>query len=230
MRAIIEKEISEWLRGGSFGKWGRYELLIILLVGFVEPVLMGRQHHALMTVAVFVASIFSIGALADSFAGEKERRTLDTLFCLPFSNADIFIGKWIAGVLYTLTVGLGIMAAGTVSVTVARFPAYSLTEYAIGVYALFLVATLLSAVESSISLRCDSVRQAMQALQLLVIAALMAFAVIPNRVVGEVTAYATNLLANPSLAASLLFLLCAGCTGTALWIGYQKITSMRQLQ
>lgn len=79
----------------------------------------------------------------DSFAGERERHTLETLLATPITEAEIFLGKFIA----ILGIGVGFAVLGSVLntfVMVARYGAATLLQLSFGVLATGIAMGLLT--------------------------------------------------------------------------------------
>ena len=70
--------------------------LLTLVLGFLLAPLF-------MIVPMMVSAVIA----ADAFAGEKERRTLETLLHLPISDRDLFIAKLLTGILPAIAVSWG---------------------------------------------------------------------------------------------------------------------------
>lgn len=69
------------------------EQLLTLVLGFLLAPLF-------LIVPLMVSAVLA----ADAFAGEKERRTMETLLHLPISDRDLFIGKFLTGFLPAIAV------------------------------------------------------------------------------------------------------------------------------
>jgi ABC-2 type transport system permease protein len=118
-----------------------------------------------------VPSLFLIQLLAaimaDSFAGERERHTLETLFASRLSDLAILIGKITAGValiwgLVVAMMGLGIFAA---YVRNGGLPApLSIADVAVIFSGYLLLCLTVSSAAVLVSLRARTVRQAIQTL------------------------------------------------------------------
>jgi ABC-2 type transport system permease protein len=106
--------------------------------------------------------------VADSFAGERERHTLETLLASRLSDRSILIGKICSAIAYGWGIALIGMIVGLVTINVSNwagkilfFPPF------IGVTMLsssFLIAWLAADLGIIVSLKADSVRQAQQTL------------------------------------------------------------------
>ncbi len=104
---------------------------------------------------------------ADSVAGERERRTLETLLATRLSDSAILWGKWLAGVTWiwcamALCLPIGIL---TVNLTVEGGPYLPTLGQAAGVLAVaFTGGGLGAAAGVVVSMRAESVRHAQQVL------------------------------------------------------------------
>ncbi len=108
---IMWKEWKESLFQGGWRAWIR-PILLIGIVGVVWP-LVGKTawmnlSPIQMVVVLWVAFFVIISIVADSFAGERERHTLETLLASRIRDRPILIGKVAIVVLYSW----GVMVAG----------------------------------------------------------------------------------------------------------------------
>nr|MBC7244700.1 ABC transporter permease [Chloroflexota bacterium] len=121
---IVWKELKElWhARGGMRSRLLSY-LPLLLVFGVILPL---QEREAWVNSPL--AGIFSIvlpfilagGAVADSFAGERERHTLETLLATRLSDRDIFLGKVLACVIYSITIVWASMLLSLIALNVAR--------------------------------------------------------------------------------------------------------------
>lgn len=169
---IIWKESREFItvRPGIRGGWTG--LLIILAVfGILIPIQSGREWLSAPTTILMWAWLPFIlvnSVVADAFAGERERHTLETLLASRLSDKAILIGKICSAIIY----GWGITLIGTlvalVTVNVSNWSGEILffpPMIGLAVFVLsFLVAWLAAGLGVMVSLRAASVRQAQQTL------------------------------------------------------------------
>ena len=92
IRAIMEKEIKELLKSKEFIS---YYIMLIAVIGIIIPIsakesILNRSWYIMGFVFQIIASIIPSGLTADSFAGEKERKTIETLLLSPVPLAYIF--------------------------------------------------------------------------------------------------------------------------------------------
>jgi ABC-2 type transport system permease protein len=83
--------------------------MLLLLTGILVPALdssIWREPVAPVLLYQLLPAILASMIAADAFAGERERRTLETLLATPLSENAIFIGKTLASVTFALTVSL----------------------------------------------------------------------------------------------------------------------------
>ena len=106
--------------------------------------------------------------IADAFAGERERHTLETLLASPLSELAILLGKVITVVSYGWLMTLLVVLTGLVGVNffhsngkILLYPASILFS---GMVLGFLSATLAASIGVIVSLRSPTVRQAAQKL------------------------------------------------------------------
>jgi ABC-2 type transport system permease protein len=188
---ILWKEFKELfvqrpnLRGGWLG------LIVFLVVfGIFLPVQSGPtwlESPASLFIWAWVPFILVNSVVADSFAGEKERHTLETLLASRLSDRPILFGKLFAAMIYgwgITLIGL-ILALVTINVVhwegrILMFPAH----IGIAIVGLsFLVALLAAGLGVHVSLRASSVRQAQQTLSvafLFLFIPLIVFPILPE--------------------------------------------------
>jgi ABC-2 type transport system permease protein len=171
---VMRKEWKEilFLRGSLRG--GVIGLLIMLGVfGIVLPLQTGRawvESPMVLLYWVWVPLFLVSGVIADSFAGERERHTLEALLSTRLSDRSILFGKIGSAVGYAWGVTLVCLLLGLATVNLAYgrgewlvYPA----EVGWGILVLSLLgATLVANAGVLISLRASSVRQAQQTLSI----------------------------------------------------------------
>jgi ABC-2 type transport system permease protein len=176
--ALARKEITLFLRVDDTRVSGSARLVLL----FLFSAMLARQLGGAFIVP-WIATTLS-GALAclavlpvvvDSFAGERERRTLETLLTTPASDAAILGGKLLALVLYGALISIAVLLSGIVvgairaGLTGSSYPISAAVAGAAIVYAI--VTSLLTAlIGLHVSLRAASVRHALQTLGLLMCA------------------------------------------------------------
>nr|RPI80650.1 MAG: ABC transporter permease [Chloroflexota bacterium] len=184
---IVWKELKELitqkpnLRGGWVG------LLVFLGVfGVLMPVQMGEAWVEQPTVLVYwlwVPFLMVSTVVADSFAGERERHTLETLLASRLSDRAILFGKLASAVIYGWGLTMVSVILGVITVNVVNgqgrllfFP----PEIAVAIFVLTLLVALLSAgIGVLISLRAPTVRQAQQTMGIVGLAPLIPLLLIP---------------------------------------------------
>jgi ABC-2 type transport system permease protein len=169
---VAWKEWRELLQLGGSVRGGRFSLLILLGVfGVFLPFQAGAEW------VESPASVFYWGwgplmlvgsAVADSFAGERERHTLETLLASRLPDSAILLGKMAAAISYgwglvMLMLGLSLV---TVNLTARTGPLLVFPwRFAVGAPLLALLGAGLAATAGVlISLRAQTVRQAAQTL------------------------------------------------------------------
>ncbi len=170
--AILWKEWKEVLsQGGGRGRLGL--LVFVGVFGIFMPLQMGRDWIESPSVLFYWAwvPLFLVSSvIADSFAGERERHTLETLLASRLSDRAILFGKAGAAVGYGagltwISLLLGLVTANLVHGQ-GTLLMYSLPVGA-GIIALSLLgAGLAAGAGVLISLRAPSVRQAQQTLSI----------------------------------------------------------------
>ncbi len=204
---VAMKEYREvLLRMGSI-RANLFNLVLVFgIFGVFMPLQAGIEwvRQPIMPLAYAWMPLFLISALvADSFAGERERHTLETLLTTRLSDGAILLGKLGAAVLYGYGMMMAVMAVslvtlntalGTWSRPLAYRPDVFLAVAGFG----FLVSLLIGAVGVTVSLKAKTVRQAGQALSL----GILGLVAIPALVIG----YGFRLLPTPVRDSLVLWL------------------------
>lgn len=141
----------------------------VLVFGVLLPLQAGRpwvESHFATFYWAWVPLYMTNGVVADSFAGERERRTLETLLATRLSDQAILFGKIAAGVAFGWGLTLANMLTGLVTVNVVygrgELVMYSPSQFAV-IGTISLVMSLLAAgIGILVSLRAATVRQATQ--------------------------------------------------------------------
>jgi ABC-2 type transport system permease protein len=175
IRTMLWKEWKEFFlqRGSSRKTMLISALLPVILLGIVIPWRAGpayADNMVALIVPALMPLLFVLVLVADSFAGERERHTLETLLATRLSDQVILLGKMTAAVLYAWSVFVITLAVGLLGINIMyghghliMFPMGRLVPTL--VYD-FLLAVLLSCIGVFVSLRATTVRQAMQILNL----------------------------------------------------------------
>lgn len=171
---IVWKELKEYLiqrgnvRGGMIGL-----LLVLGVFGIMVPYQSGPSWVEQPLTVVYWAWLplyMVIGVVADSFAGERERHTLESLLATRLTDSSILLGKVFAAAAYGWGFTLLAMVLGVITVNVAhgqgRFLMYQ-PLLAVSIIVVGLLAALLAAAAGVlVSLRAKTVRQAAQTLSI----------------------------------------------------------------
>lgn len=168
---IVTKELKEfWKARGSLRARVLSFLPLLVIFGIYFPL----QQREMWMEAPFVPGFYFMwlpfvlagGITADSFAGERERHTLETLLATRLSDRDIFLGKVLAIVIYSLSVTWAAAGLAWITLNVTRdggpYFWYGAAGLALIVGGGLLVSLLMTAIGVLASLRAASVRAAAQ--------------------------------------------------------------------
>ncbi len=167
---VAWKELREIFTFGDTRGRSKFSLLILIFIfGIVIPLQNGRdwvQSPISIIVWGWMPFLWVSGIVADLFAGERERHTLESLLATRLSDQSILFGKLLAALTYGFTLTWVIMLAGLVTINIGYgrqgllfFP-LDLTLGAL-VFSV-LVSGLSASIGVLVSLRAGSVRQAQQ--------------------------------------------------------------------
>lgn len=170
MWTIMWKEIKELLtQRGKFRGGGVGMLIFIGVFGIFMPLQFGRgwvDSPAGLVYWAWVPFLLVSSVIADSFAGERERHTLETLLASRLSDKSILFGKVVAAIAYGWGFTIFSMLLGLITVNIVYGKGQLLMYPAaigLGILILsFLVAGLAATLGVLVSLRASTVRQAQQ--------------------------------------------------------------------
>jgi ABC-2 type transport system permease protein len=175
--AVFRNEWRGFFRYGQSKRsgWIRWSALAIL--GVIGTRALGPEFGATwMTVvaAAFIAIIFIPAVVADSFAGERERHTLETLLASRISDTALLLGKYMANVLYGWIASLGMLLFGILIAYLgyggtANFQVQPSILAAAASISLLCAGTI-TGVGILVSLRAPTVRRATESLTIVLIA------------------------------------------------------------
>lgn len=142
----------------------------VLIFGIVLPAQIGRvwvESPLPLLLWGWLSMLPVTAIIADAFAGERERHTLETLLSSPLSERAILFGKVAAAVGYAWLLALIMLVVGLITVNVVEGDGILLypVEVAFGGGILgLLTATLSASIGVLVSLRAATVKQAAQQL------------------------------------------------------------------
>ena len=119
--ALVKKELLEivgdpYSRRGGFIQAGVMTLVLGVLLPLSTAALWQGASPAAIAYYALFPGVVAAAVAADAFAGERERRTLETLLATPLAESTILIGKVVAAVLWALTIAMVAFVVGTVVV------------------------------------------------------------------------------------------------------------------
>jgi ABC-2 type transport system permease protein len=171
---IIKKEWREILLLSPGLRGGRLSLLVLLVVfGIFLPLQSGPEwleSPLNLFIWGWVPFLLVGGVVADSFAGERERQTLETLLASRLSDRAILAGKILATVGYGWGITMACMLVALITINIVhRGGELLLFPWKIGMAAVtasLLVSILAASLGVLVSLRSATVRQAQQVFSL----------------------------------------------------------------
>jgi len=167
---VTWKELREmFVQGDPHGRSKMSLILLVVIFGIVLPLQNGRDWiNSPISIMVWgwMPFLWVSGIVADSFAGERERHTLESLLSTRLSDRAILFGKLLAALLYGCILTWIILLVSLITVNVA----YGRGELLLFPLPLSIGAILFSVLVSGlaasigvlVSLRAGSVRQAQQ--------------------------------------------------------------------
>jgi len=198
------KELREIFTFGDVRGRSKFSLVILIVIfGIVIPLQNGRgwvRSPINIMIWGWMPFLWVSGIVADLFAGERERHTLEALLATRLSDQSILFGKLLAAMAYGFILTWVIMLAGLITVNISYGRYYGLIFYPTSMLLAALVFSILISGLSAcigvlVSLRAGSVRQAQQMMSagmLVLFLPFMLIQFIPVRVVRSITEMATS--------------------------------------
>ena len=174
IRVVMRKELKEMGTEGGGGRRGRLTPLIgVAVAGVLIPVNLGVRYvqpDTMLVMGMVLPVLFILPVVADAFAGERERHTLETLLATRLPDQAILFGKLAAVVAYAFVLSVLALVVGVATVNVAHPEArplvFPLATLGATLVEVVLVGTLMGGVGLLISLGATTVRQAQQRLSM----------------------------------------------------------------
>src|SRR6266498_2872238 len=167
---VAWKELREILTFGDTRGRSKFSLVILILIfGIMFPLQNGRDWvNSPVSIMIWgwMPFIWVSGVVADLFAGERERHTLEALLATRLSDQAILFGKLLAALTYGFLLTWVIMLVSLVTINVAYGRDGLLFYPTLITLGALVFSILISGLSASIgvlvSLRAGSVRQAQQ--------------------------------------------------------------------
>jgi ABC-2 type transport system permease protein len=169
---VFWKEWKELLLSSGGRRRGLLRVFVaVIILAVLWPLQMGPSYVVSGVGPMFAgyfAAIFVMGMIPDSFAGERERHTLETLLSTSLTDSAIMLGKVAAAVSYGWGVGIVSLILGLGVVNIAHGHGHLLMyprAIAFGALVIgLLVAMMVAFVGVLVSLHAQTVKQAQQVL------------------------------------------------------------------
>jgi ABC-2 type transport system permease protein len=155
---VAWKELREMLMFGDTRGRSKLSLVVILLIfGIVIPLQSGRDWVTSPISAMvwaWMPYMWVYSVVADSFAGERERHTLEALLATRLSDRAILFGTWAILLVSLVTINVTVHGSGLLLFS----PLMTIGALVFSV----LISGLAASIGVLVSLRASSVRQAQQ--------------------------------------------------------------------
>jgi ABC-2 type transport system permease protein len=165
---VMRKEWMEWMATAG---WIIQPVVVVIIFGVFAPLVAGRlwlDYPVVQWLWSWLPLVMSAGLVADTFAGERERETLEALLASRLPDRAIVLGKVAAVAAYGWVVTLVCWFTGWITVRLAHDAAFATAVphpsfvLAWPIVLSGLSACLVACIGVLISLRSQSVRQAQQ--------------------------------------------------------------------
>lgn len=169
---VMWKEWKELLQFQGSSRSGLIGLLIMVVIfGIVMPIQWGTmwvKTGASLTLWLVIPMMLAATIVADTFAGERERHTLETLLASRLSDRAILLGKFSAAVIFEWVITQLVFLVALVPTNILHgrggLVLYPAAVGFSGMLLSLLIAILVSMIGIMISLRSGTVKQAQQKL------------------------------------------------------------------
>ena len=175
MADILTVAWKEWLEFRDqllrLKRGGLSALIVVILLGIITPLQMGplwNKSPLMLAYWPLLSSGMVSTLIADAFAGERERHTLESLLATRLPDASILLGKMLAAVIYGLVFTSANIIVGVITLSIRLWnEGLQIPPIAHFGYMLLLVilaCSTMAGVGVFISLKAGTVRQAQQTL------------------------------------------------------------------
>ncbi|HEX7124087.1 MAG TPA: ABC transporter permease subunit [Gemmatimonadaceae bacterium] len=166
---------------------GLSAIIVVIMLGIFMPLQLGPlwiESSLMLGYWPLLSSGMVSTLIADAFAGERERHTLESLLATRLPDAAILIGKVIAAVLYGLLFTMANVLVGYVVLLIRYWNeswlVFPLTQLALIVALVTLACATIAGVGVFVSLKAATVRQAQQTLGVIMLVLFIApFLILP---------------------------------------------------
>jgi ABC-2 type transport system permease protein len=173
---ITRKELNEiWVMGGGGRRSWLSQLIMLGVFGIFMPLQSGRawiETPLVLLAWAWLPYFLAASTVADSFAGERERHTLETLLASRLSDRAILFGKALAVIIYACGLAWVLVLMGLITVNVALWGEGLVMYTPLTGFGILVFSLLGSGVAASagvlISLRATTARQAAQTMSLVI--------------------------------------------------------------
>lgn len=168
---VVWKEAREFMRIGGGKRGAVFRLLLSVgLLGVLWPWLLGMEFITSALPAVFsamTAAMYVSALVPDTFPGERERHTLETLLATRLPDGAILFGKIGAVMLYGMGTSMFMLLVGWATVNLklrAGLLFYEMRIVLAAIVFTLLAAGFMAAIGTVVALRSATVKQAQQVL------------------------------------------------------------------
>lgn len=202
MWTIIRKDLKEITVGRGTGRRGGWTSILVFvgLIGVFMPLQMGMDwltNPVLPLMWSWIPVFLVVSVVTDSFAGERERNTLETLLASRLTDRAILFGKIGAAVLYGWGIGVVANFLGAITVNVLNWSGmpmfYQLWPYLSFLAASFLVSLLMGTLGVLVSLNAPTARAAYQRLSIVMLVVwfmpTIGLSVLPPHILAQIGAF-----------------------------------------
>lgn len=209
---VFQKEWKEAFHNRGIRGYLFNWIIMALLIGVYMPITVGAdwlKSPMLLLMWSWPPLQLVSGLVADTFAGEKERHTLETLLASRLPDLSIFSGKILTGMIYAGTLFPASLLIGAVTVNLAHPSSTGIQFYNTGMFLQVLALHYLSLILVAIigmlvSMKSNSVKSAYQKIAIVI----LVLALTPSLTIGLLSpntrTQLTQLITQPQLGLGAL--------------------------
>ena len=175
MADILTVAWKEWLEFRDqllrLKRGGLSALIVVILLGIITPLQMGplwNKSPLMLAYWPLLSSGMVSTLIADAFAGERERHTLESLLATRLPDASILLGKMLAAVIYGLVFTSANIIVGVITLSIRHWneglQIPPIAQFGYMFLLVILACSTMAGVGVFISLKAGTVRQAQQTL------------------------------------------------------------------
>lgn len=204
---VFQKEWKEAFHNRGIRGYLFNWMIMVLLIGVYMPIQVGSdwfKSPIMLLLWSWPPLQLVSGMVADSFAGERERHTLETLLASRLPDLSILSGKMLTGLIYAGSLFPASLLIGAITVNLAHPSPAGIQFYAVGILLQvlglhYLSLILIAGIGMLVSMKSNSVKSAYQKIAVII----LVLALTPSLGIGllspDIRTHLMQVIAQPRL-------------------------------